>query len=122
MTSYEDLTEITRFDPLPALGRKKSGRKKTTIERTHCSRGHPLSGDNLYMRPRPNGRHKRECKECRDIHKVKWRQTHPEYRPSRFKTLEAEVLHLRKELQAIAARFPGHPAAEQARSALTGGL
>lgn len=71
MTSYEDLTEITGFDPLPALGRKKRGKKKTTIERTHCSRGHPLSGDNLYMRPKPNGKYKRECKECRDVHRAR---------------------------------------------------
>ena len=30
--------------------------------KTHCKRGHPLSGDNLY--PHPNGR---DCRQCRKL-------------------------------------------------------
>lgn len=36
---------------------------------THCLRGHPLSGDNLYLNPRGI----RVCKQCRRIHKKRAR-------------------------------------------------
>lgn len=35
--------------------------KKRFAEQTHCKRGHPLSGDNLYI---PPGNPRRCCKEC----------------------------------------------------------
>lgn len=38
---------------------------KAKRDRPHCKRGHPLSGDNLYV----NARGARVCKECRKIHK-----------------------------------------------------
>ena len=34
----------------------------TSAGKTHCKRGHPLSGDNLYSHP---GTGKRGCRECR---------------------------------------------------------
>lgn len=37
--------------------------------RTHCKRGHPLSGDNLFR----NSAGGRGCKECRKIHKATYR-------------------------------------------------
>jgi len=41
--------------------------------RTHCKRGHPLSGGNLYL----NARGARVCKACRKIHKATYRsKTH----------------------------------------------
>lgn len=33
--------------------------------KTHCPQGHPYSGDNLYLKPRPNGRFARICLTCR---------------------------------------------------------
>lgn len=37
-------------------------------KRTHCRRGHPLEGDNIY--PKPNGG--RQCKICHDAAVVAW--------------------------------------------------
>ena len=37
---------------------------------THCKRGHPLSGENLYVRP--DGRPLRECLTCRRENTGKW--------------------------------------------------
>lgn len=37
--------------------------------RTHCKRGHPLSGDNMFR----TGKNSRGCKECRKIHKATYR-------------------------------------------------
>lgn len=37
--------------------------------RTHCKRGHPLSGDNLFLTSSGS----RACKECRKIHKLTYR-------------------------------------------------
>jgi hypothetical protein len=43
---------------------------------THCKRGHPLSGDNLYVQPQGY----RSCKECKRIQmRDRWR-TDPSYR------------------------------------------
>ena len=39
---------------------------------THCKRGHPLSGDNLFYTSECS----RGCKECRKIHKAKYRSKH----------------------------------------------
>lgn len=33
-------------------------------KKTHCSKGHPLSGDNVYCRP---GRFERACRECKRV-------------------------------------------------------
>jgi hypothetical protein len=34
--------------------------------KTHCKRGHPLSGDNLYLRPDGG----RQCKACTRMHRI----------------------------------------------------
>lgn len=34
--------------------------------KTHCTHGHPLSGTNLLIKPRANGRVIRNCRTCRD--------------------------------------------------------
>jgi hypothetical protein len=39
-------------------------------EKTHCRRGHPLSGDNLYLNPHPLGG--RECRICRKANRQRW--------------------------------------------------
>lgn len=36
-------------------------RKRRNADKTHCKRGHPLSGDNLYIRPSNGARHCRAC-------------------------------------------------------------
>ena len=36
------------------------------VQQTHCLRGHPLSGENLYLRPDRFGR---MCRECRNMHR-----------------------------------------------------
>lgn len=38
--------------------------------RTHCKTGHPLAGDNLYIRPNGN----RTCRECARIRKRRYRK------------------------------------------------
>ena len=35
--------------------------------KTHCINGHPLSGDNLYLRPDRGDRAGRACRECQRI-------------------------------------------------------
>lgn len=35
------------------------------LAKTHCPKGHPLSGDNLYTRVKPDGRTERICLTCR---------------------------------------------------------
>ena len=37
--------------------------------KTHCPRGHPLSGENLYLRPDGRGR---ECRQCVKIAARRW--------------------------------------------------
>ena len=54
-------------------GRCSSG----NVLKTHCSKGHPLSGDNLYSRPSRNGRPGRDCMTCRREFQAKWRAVHP---------------------------------------------
>lgn len=34
--------------------------------KTHCPQGHPYAGDNLIVRPKPNGGSGRTCRTCRD--------------------------------------------------------
>jgi 5-methylcytosine-specific restriction endonuclease McrA len=41
--------------------------------RTHCKRGHPLSGDNLYIN-NTGGKTARVCIECRKLHKQAYLQ------------------------------------------------
>ena len=50
-------------------------------KRTHCKRGHPLRGDNLYVTP--SG--KRSCKACRKAGRAEWRlkQGHVPVDPTR---------------------------------------
>lgn len=38
-------------------------------KKTHCLRGHELSGDNLYAKVLTNGRTMRQCRMCRSIRK-----------------------------------------------------
>jgi hypothetical protein len=45
---------VLRGESVPAQNARKS----------HCHRGHPLSGDNLYVCPTEPSRHRR-CRECR---------------------------------------------------------
>jgi len=57
--------------PVPALCTER-GVAAAAIARkskTHCKRGHALSGDNVYI----NKRGARVCKECRRIHKLTYR-------------------------------------------------
>lgn len=36
--------------------------------KTHCHRGHPLSGDNLFTRERANGTIEHRCRACHAIY------------------------------------------------------
>ncbi len=45
-----------------AKGRGKYPRR----DQTHCKRGHPLSGNNLYVDPKTGRRHCRECRRAHD--------------------------------------------------------
>lgn len=58
--------------PVPAIcterGIKAAAEKRRA--RTHCKRGHPLSGDNLFRTVLGS----RGCKECRKIHKRTYRE------------------------------------------------
>lgn len=41
--------------------------RKRQSGKTHCPRGHPYSGENLYDHPKPDGSPHRRCKECTRI-------------------------------------------------------
>ena len=43
----------------------------TNAAKTHCDHGHPLSGDNVRIDRRSNGRTRRVCRECERIRKAK---------------------------------------------------
>lgn len=43
---------------------ENSRRGSPGTDKTHCLRGHELAGDNLIIKPRPNGRVIRNCREC----------------------------------------------------------
>lgn len=43
--------------------------------RTHCKRGHPLSGENLHIRPSDGGR---VCLSCSRENQRRWRAANPE--------------------------------------------
>lgn len=49
-----NVENILRGNSLNAINAKK----------THCIRGHPLSGDNLYIENKRNGKIGRRCKRC----------------------------------------------------------
>lgn len=57
--------ERSCFNPnhLEAVPKKVNTERRIhkNTKKTHCDRGHPFSGDNLYLRP-DNG--KRQCKRC----------------------------------------------------------
>jgi len=47
------------------IQRGRAGRKNAM--KTHCLRGHPLSGNNLYLIYSSNGRPERRCRTCRSL-------------------------------------------------------
>jgi hypothetical protein len=49
---------------LEPVTRRENLRRRETETKTHCIRGHPLFGDNLYVRP---GNSTRCCRECQRI-------------------------------------------------------
>lgn len=57
--------------PVPALCTQRgvAAAAAERLARTHCKRGHPLSGENLFM----TSAGARGCKECRKIHKIRHR-------------------------------------------------
>ena len=60
------------------------GEAAVNARKTHCKRGHPFSGDNLYMRPAYNNR--RKSRACRTCHKLSERR----YRKNNNKPKEVE--------------------------------
>lgn len=52
-----------------AIAKGRDVAAKLKREKTHCRRGHPYSGENLYV----DKRGKRHCKECNRIAKRKYR-------------------------------------------------
>lgn len=52
--------------------------------KTHCKAGHPLSGENLYLKHRPNGTVSRICLTCRRAHQrvLNRKYRDPGYKPS----------------------------------------
>jgi hypothetical protein len=48
------------------------------VAQTHCKYGHPLAGDNLYIKPNKN---ERVCRVCQGRRKAEFDAKHPGYRP-----------------------------------------
>lgn len=58
-----------------SLACKAAGIQAAALSRaakTHCKRGHPLSGENLFL----TSNNARGCKACRKIHKITYRSRH----------------------------------------------
>ena len=47
-------------------------------KQTHCKNGHPLSGDNLYLRKGAFG-FERICRICKKAYFAEWKAAHPDY-------------------------------------------
>ncbi len=60
---------------------------------THCKRGHPLEGDNLYITS--NGT--RSCRICKDANYKKWLSTHRERR----REIDRDCYHRKKERENV---------------------
>ena|SRR4249920_934449 len=58
-------------DHLEAVTRSENVRRQHAA-RTHCKRGHPLSGANLYIPPRRP--HERQCRECQRARSRTWEE------------------------------------------------
>lgn len=65
----KSLLGVSRPMPAGATDLGIAAAAKARLARTHCKRGHPLSGDNLFL----TGVNSRGCKECRKIHKATYR-------------------------------------------------
>jgi hypothetical protein len=63
----------TEADNVHDRERRRRGRNSG---KTNCIRGHPLSGDNLYLTPKGI----RQCRSCMRLHAAEWHQAHPEKR------------------------------------------
>lgn len=50
------------------LGKKFAPYKSGNCLKTHCPKGHPYSGDNLYIHPKSK---RRDCRKCRKLHPLK---------------------------------------------------
>ena len=46
--------------------------------KTHCTYGHPLAGENVWLRKRPNGRTWRKCRKCAARIQAKYRERKPD--------------------------------------------
>jgi hypothetical protein len=46
--------------------------RRHAAKTTHCKRGHPLSGDNIFLHRRPDGVHRR-CKTCERAQMAAWK-------------------------------------------------
>lgn len=60
-------------DHMEVVTRAENNRRAAAMI-THCSKGHPLSGDNIYIRHRKQGWTQRVCKTCKNIYLRGWRQ------------------------------------------------
>ena len=58
-------TQADNMKDMIAKGRSRSQKK------THCKRGHPLSGENLYVKPSDGAR---QCRACDRISGAKYRE------------------------------------------------
>lgn len=52
---------------MDVVTRGENSRRRLALQ-TECKQGHPLSGENLHIRVRPNGLKFRECLTCRRAH------------------------------------------------------
>jgi HNH endonuclease len=61
------LEAVTRAENM----RRGNGPAGINARKTHCIRGHELAGDNVTLRPRPNGSVWRQCRACARIRSAK---------------------------------------------------
>ena len=70
-TSWTEPTAAERATPVPpAMPPAVTGHGAHNGNKTHCKRGHNLSGDNLYAYVR-NGKTMRMCKQCNRVRQTK---------------------------------------------------
>ena len=50
--------------------------------KTHCHRGHPLSGDNIWLRERKDGYIEHRCKACHAMYdRARYQRNKPQVSP-----------------------------------------
>lgn len=87
--NFGELEDLLGVDPLPVMGRRVRKVPPERQLRTHCAKGHPLSGDNLGFKKRASGKLQQICKTCAKDWRDKWNTKNPNYMDDYYRKKQA---------------------------------